>query len=74
MTNLYSKNIFRFIRPVHVHLKTDKVDLKKNTVKKFYFAFFASTVWSVNDGLSQNLRKPAGILRGRFPTGFRIFY
>ena len=26
---LYPPKIFRFIRPVHVHLKTDKVDLKK---------------------------------------------
>ena len=25
------------------------------------------TVWSINDGLSRNLRKPAGNLRGRFP-------
>ena len=32
------------------------------------------TVWSVNDGLSGNLRKPAAEISGRFPAGFRIFY
>jgi hypothetical protein len=44
---LYPKNIFTFIRPVHVHLKTDKVDFKKKaTVKnvvecqKDFFAYF----------------------------------
>ena len=38
----YPKNIFRFIRPVHVHLKTDKVDLKKKPPwKKFFLHFFS---------------------------------
>ena len=36
----YPKNIFRFIRPVHVHLKTDKVDLKKKPARKFIFLHF----------------------------------
>ena len=36
----YPKNIFRFIRPVHVHLKTDKVDLKKKPPRKFFFLHF----------------------------------
>ena len=36
------------------------------------FSFSQTTVWSVNDGLSGNLQKPAGNLRGRFPIGFRI--
>ena len=40
----YPKNIFRFIRPVHVQLKTDKVDLKKKTSwKKKFCIFFQST-------------------------------
>ena len=37
-----SQIFFQIIRPVHVHLKTDKVDLKKNTMKSI-FAFFQST-------------------------------
>ena len=37
---LYPKNIFRFIRPVHVHLKTDKVDLKKKQPRKKKFCIF----------------------------------
>ena len=28
------------------------------------------TVWSVDDGLSRNLRKPTETSSGRFPTGF----
>ena len=36
----YPKTIFRFIRPVHVHLKTDKVDLKKKTPRKNNFLKF----------------------------------
>ena len=42
---LRPKNIFRFIQPVHVHLKVDKVDLKKKaTVKKKLFCIlFQST-------------------------------
>ena len=37
-------NIFRFVPPVHVHLKTDKVDLKKSHCeKKFFCIFFQST-------------------------------
>ena len=40
---LYPKNNFRFIRPVHVHLKTDKLDLKKKAImKKKKFAFFCN--------------------------------
>ncbi len=36
------KSIFRFIRPVHAHLKTDNVDyLKKPPWKKFFFDIFA---------------------------------
>jgi hypothetical protein len=31
---LYPKNIFRFIRPVYVHLKMDKVDFKKKPPRK----------------------------------------
>ena len=37
---LYPKNIFRFIRPVHVHLKTDKVDLKKSHREKNKICIF----------------------------------
>ena len=36
----YPKNIFRFIRPVHVHLKTDKVDFKKKPPRFFFFLHF----------------------------------
>ena len=40
--SLYPKSIFRLIRPVHVHLKTDKVDLKKSHYeKKFFLNIFA---------------------------------
>ena len=40
-----SQKIFQIIRPVHVHLKTDKVDLKKRPPwKKIFFCiFFQST-------------------------------
>jgi hypothetical protein len=31
---LYPKSIFRFIWPVHVHLKTDKVDFEKSHCEK----------------------------------------
>ena len=37
---LYSKNIFRFIRPIHVHFKTDKVDFKKSPREKKIAKFF----------------------------------
>ena len=33
----YPQNIFRFIWPVHVHPKTDNVDLKKTPVNFFFF-------------------------------------
>ena len=39
----YPKIIFRFILPVHVHLKMDKVDLKKKTPWNFFYIFFQST-------------------------------
>ena len=32
---------------------------------------YKCTVWSVNDGLSGNLRKPAAEVSGKFPAGFR---
>ena len=39
-----SQKNFQIIRPVHVHLKTDKVDLKKRPPWKFFFfIFFQST-------------------------------
>ena len=40
---MMSQIFFQIIRPVHVHLKTDKVDLKnKATVKSgFFLHFFA---------------------------------
>ena len=40
---MMSQNFFQIIWPVHVHLKTDKVDLKKATVKKKNCIFFQST-------------------------------
>ena len=40
-SNAQIVNIFRFIQPVHGHLKTDKVDLKENTVKKNILHTFA---------------------------------
>ena len=42
---LYPKNIFRFIRPVHVHLKMDKVDLKK---KHDFFCIFLQSPYQVD--------------------------
>ena len=33
---MMSQNFFQIIRPVHVHLKTDKVDLKKRPPSKLY--------------------------------------
>ena len=37
-----SQNFFQIIRPVHVHLKTDKVDLKKRPPwKKFFLHIFS---------------------------------
>ena len=41
---MMSQKFFQIIRPVHVHLKMDKVDLKKNTVKKFIFLQFSHQV------------------------------
>ena len=40
-----SQKYFQIVRPVHVHLKTDKVDLKKKATvkKKFFCIFFQST-------------------------------
>ena len=39
-----SQIFFQIIRPVHVHLKTDKVDLKKgHREKKNFCIFFQST-------------------------------
>ena len=35
-----SQNFFQIIRPVHVHLNTDKVDLKKSHQESFFFHFF----------------------------------
>jgi hypothetical protein len=32
---------------------------------------YKCTVWSVNDVLSGNLRKPAAEVSGKFPAGFR---
>jgi hypothetical protein len=40
LLQLYPKNIFRFIWPVHVHLKMDKVDLKKKPLRNFFFLHF----------------------------------
>ena len=41
--------MFRFIQPVHVHLKTDKVDLKKShSEKKFFCIFFQSSLGMKN--------------------------
>ena len=37
-----SQNFFQIIRPVHVHLKTDKVDLKKRPPWKKNFLHFFS--------------------------------
>ena len=37
-----SQNFFQIIRPVHVHLKTDKVDLKKRPPWKNIFLHFFS--------------------------------
>ena len=45
---LYPKNIFRFIRPVHVHLKTDKVDLKKKPPRNFFFCIFLKSPHQVD--------------------------
>ena len=44
----YPKNIFRFIRPVHVHLKTDKVDLKKKPPRIFFFCIFLQSPHQVD--------------------------
>ena len=47
---LYPKNIFRFIRSVHVHLKTDNVDyLKKPSWFFFFFNFFAIHSSSIHE-------------------------
>ena len=42
---MMSPKKFQIIRPVHVHLKTDKVDLKKKTTvkKKIFCIFFQFT-------------------------------
>jgi hypothetical protein len=38
---MISQKYFQIIPPVQVHLKTDKVDLKKKAIaNKFFFAFF----------------------------------
>jgi hypothetical protein len=43
----YPKNIFRFIWPVHVHLKTDKVDLKKKQPWFLFFSYFFNPLENV---------------------------
>ena len=41
-SNAYIVNISRFIQPVHVHLKMDKVDLKKSHREKKNCIFLQS--------------------------------
>ena len=38
---LYPQKNFRFIRPVHVHLKTDKLDYLGSPSQRFFFSFFS---------------------------------
>ena len=45
---LYPKNIFRFIRPVHVHLKTAKMDLKKSHHEKKNHCIFLQSPHEVD--------------------------
>ena len=53
-----SQNFFQIIRPVHVHLKTDKVDLKKRPPwKKFFFAFFSIDSSSRHEKRCQMLQR-----------------
>ena len=40
---MMSQKYFQIIWPVHVHLKTDKVDLKEIHLEIFFFIFFQST-------------------------------
>ena len=45
---LCPKNIFRFIWPVHVHLKMDKVDLKKSHCEIIIFCIFLQSTHQVD--------------------------
>ena len=44
----YPKNIFRFIQPVHVHLKTDKVNFNKSHHEKKMFCIFLQSTHQVS--------------------------
>ena len=53
-----SQNFFQIIRPVHVHLKTDKVDLKKRPPWKIFFLhFFSIDSWSRHEKYCQMLQR-----------------
>ena len=53
-----SQKFFQIIRPVHVHLKTDKVDLKKRPPwKKFFLHFFSINSSSRHEKRCQMLRR-----------------
>ena len=53
-----SQNFFQIIRPVHVHLKTDKVDLKKRPPwKNFFFHFFSIDSSSRHEKRCQMLQR-----------------
>ena len=53
-----SQNFFQIIRPVHVHLKTDKVDLKKRPPwKKIFLHFFSIDSWSRHEKYCQMLQR-----------------
>ena len=45
---MISQNIFRFIRPVQVDLKTDEVDLKKKHCEIFFFCIFLQSIHEVD--------------------------
>ena len=53
-----SQNFFQIIRPVHVHLKTDKVDLKKRPPwKKKFLHFFSINSSSRHEKCCQMLQR-----------------
>ena len=53
-----SQNFFQIIRPVHVHLKTDKVDLKKRPPwKNFFLHFFSINSSSRHEKCCQMLQR-----------------
>ena len=69
------KSIFRFIRPVHAHLKTDNVDyLKKPPWKNFFFDIFAIHLSSRYEKRCQMCVRIFCLFHGSKNQGWLVFF